>query len=586
MVTTTNPDLSLLHSILDTLAAREDFLEATSKSEIELETSGIVSRFQSIERPINTTSMSSPPVFEGYPTTGSHDPPDRGDLNEEDHKFKRRRLEEQPSPHRNMPDATRPPSIPGPPPNLYYPPFYGHTHDGLSILPMPLPTNSGGLWEEDAALEYLASGNGFAQDLRGLVPTFALPYTFPPTSSANQPPPRPSEVTSHPLYQHPRPPPAIPAHPRIAPPEEFFRHFPGGNADERLREVAGRVSESTRYLMASHFGSLAPLSQEEHRHPQPPNPGMPVFAPTRHSPPTASTPGKSAIVLTLNRATSESIQALEEHKRECPACQLEFEPDNFVALITCCDTAMHVSCLSAWVNSQTYARSRTCMKCRRSIDARRPLNSVVPPVNEKTWDEGGGFDAPENLRGDAKIELDVSARARPQRPAYRRLRGSGHFASYPARGGTLVLPATLTPETRRAITRARQDQMMELDELRDRVRSAYNEQHRANEESINVQGSLLAAQAEANLGAPLDVSYLARICEEKKLARDKAFENYQRLQRDYNKMQHTHSERMNIVVGQALREQQRTRPAEDEPGPSQPSSTGSNDAGSTMSMSP
>ncbi|EXJ95833.1 hypothetical protein A1O1_00958 [Capronia coronata CBS 617.96] len=525
--------------------------------------------------------MSSPPVSEGYPTTASHDRPDREDL-DEDHKYKRRRLEEQPAPSRNMADSSRPPNIAGPPPNLHYAPFYGHPNDAFSFLPPPSPMTSGALWEEDAALQYLASGSGFAQDLRGLVPAFTLPYSFPTAPSTAQPPQRPSEVTSHPAYQHPRPPPAIPMHPRTLP-DDFFQHLSTGFSDERLREVAGRVSESTRYLMASHFGSNAILGHDENRPPQPPNPATNEFVPRRRSPPEPSTP-KPAIVLTLSRATTDSIKALEDHKRECPACQLEFEPDNFMAVITCCHTAMHVSCLSAWVNSQTYSKSRTCMKCRRSIDARRTLNNVVPPVNEKAWDEGGSFDAPEHLKGDSRIELNVSAR--PSRPAYRRPRGGAHYTTFQPRGSAVALPATLTPETRRAITRARQDQMTELEEMRDRLRTAYNEQNRTREENINAQGRLLAAQAEANHGVPLDVVSLGRVCEEKKLARDRALENFQKIQREMNKMQNVHSERMNVLVGEALREQRRARVAEGEAARSLSSSADGGDAESTMSMSP
>ncbi|EXJ81313.1 hypothetical protein A1O3_07603 [Capronia epimyces CBS 606.96] len=526
--------------------------------------------------------MSSPPVSEGYPTNRSHGRSESDDLSE-DHKYKRRRLEEQPSPVRNMTDPSRPPSFPAPPPTLHYTPFYSHATDNFPFLPAPLPMNSGVFWEEDAALEYLASGNGFAQDLRGLVPTLALPYSFPTAPSASQPHSRPSEVTSHPVYQHPRLPPALPSHHRGLP-DDLFQRCPAGISDERLREVAGRVSESTRFLVDSQFGSSASLSHQEDGHPHPPSLSTNEFPPSRRSPPTASIPVKPAIVLTLSRATSESIGALEEHKRECPACQLEFESDNFMAVITCCDTAMHASCLSAWVNSQTYAKSKTCMKCRRLIDARRPLNNVVPPVNEKTWDEGGSFDAPEHLKGDAKIELDVSPR--PSRPTFRRYRGSGSYTTTYSRGSTIMLPATVSSETHRAITRARQDQISEIDDMKRRLRAACSEQTRAHDENLHALGRLLEAQKAASRGNQVDLVSLDLVRNEKQRAKNKAAEKFQRLKVEMSTIQRAHAEQMNALVEEAFREQHRTRVAEGEPGRSLHPSTEGIGAQSTMFKSP
>ncbi|EHY52560.1 hypothetical protein HRR83_006949 [Exophiala dermatitidis] len=524
-----------------------------------------------------------PPFSQGYPTSRSLDRPDREDL-DDDHQYKRRRLEERPSAPQSMPDPPRPPNVSGFPPPLRQP-FYGLGSDSFSFTPAPpLSMSSGAFWEEDAALEYLASGNGFAQDLRGLVPTFALPYNIPVGPPLGQLPPRTSEVTSHPVYQHPRAPPAIPPQ-HQALPEDFFQHLPSGVTNERLREVAGRVSESTRYLMATHFGRTGPLPQDENRTAQLPAPVLGDSTRMQRSLPPASIPSKAAIVVTLSRATPESIGSLEEHKRECPACQLEFEPDNFMAVISCCDTAMHVACLSAWVNSQTYAKSKTCMKCRRSIDARRPLNHVVPPVNDKTWDEGGNFDAPEHVKGDNKIDVNVSTR--PTRPSYRRPRGLPQYTTaYQSRGATIVLPATLTPETREALTQARHGQMIELDEMKGRMRAAYIEQSRATEEDINARQSLLAAMTAVNSGDSADLALLTRLSEEKKLAKDQAVANYQKLHGDLVKLQSTQMERMNTLVANALREQQRLRVATDQPSQGLPLPVETPEAETRMSISP
>ncbi|RMZ77077.1 hypothetical protein DV737_g4544, partial [Chaetothyriales sp. CBS 132003] len=189
--------------------------------------------------------------------------------------------------------------------------------------------------------------------------------------------------------------------------------------------------------------------------------------------PPAPAQRSGSISLVLSRANATSIEELAEHKRECPACQLEFEADDYLAVISCCGTAMHAVCISAWVNSQTYAKTKVCMKCRKAIDARRPLNNVVPPVTDKSWDRGQEFTAPESVGADVKIELDVSSR--PDSAARRQYRRQ--MASYLARqrstASVAIIPETDVPARSRAAYRELlQTQRAEMDELELRYRNA------------------------------------------------------------------------------------------------------------------
>ncbi|RMZ91667.1 hypothetical protein DV736_g1079, partial [Chaetothyriales sp. CBS 134916] len=203
--------------------------------------------------------------------------------------------------------------------------------------------------------------------------------------------------------------------------------------------------------------------------------GPPPVLPRPRAAPTPPAPAQrlGSISLVLSRANATSIEELPEHKRECPACQVEFEANHYLAVISCCGTAMHAVCISAWVNSQTYAKSKVCMKCRKGIDARRPLNNVVPPVTDESWDRGQEFTAPDSVRADMKIELDVSGR--PDSAARRQYRRQ--MASYLARqrntASVAIIPETDVPaRSRGAYRELLQTQRAEMDELELRYRNA------------------------------------------------------------------------------------------------------------------
>lgn len=181
---------------------------------------------------------------------------------------------------------------------------------------------------------------------------------------------------------------------------------------------------------------------------------------------------KGGVTLTLSRASDKSINELPEHKRECPACQLDFEPNNFLAVISCCGTAMHANCLSAWVNSATYAKTKICMKCRKVIDARRPMNHIVPPVNDKSWDENVDFNAPEYVKEDTKIELDVTGRTDPMYRRFAQMRRDSSFYQNRRRATSVVNEADIPPPARASFQALQRDLRKENEEQRAKYRAA------------------------------------------------------------------------------------------------------------------
>ncbi|KIX96067.1 uncharacterized protein Z520_08322 [Fonsecaea multimorphosa CBS 102226] len=495
--------------------------------------------------------MSSPPHYDDYSPSGSQARSERENSSSDDHKYKRRRVEFRSTPHRHMADPSQSPNNSAP----TSVPASGDSF-GTRFHGMPPFMYRGIFMEEDAALEYLASGSGFAQDLRGIDSPFTY-QNYPPTGQ----PPRPVNLTSYPCPPGLRQESGVDL---VRPlPENIFHDH--RESDERLGESQGFLVEPSRSVTAAAFGYSVDWSQSSPF--PPPVPASTAVSPRREPPSSAAAnPQKPPTMLILTRATTESIEALEEHKKECPACQLEFEQDNFMAVITCCDTPMHATCLSAWVNSVTYSKSKACMKCRRTIDARRMLNNVVPPVTDKSWDEGVEFNAPESLKGDAKIELNVSAK--PERARMRRFGNSMYYPSYRSVRASFAVPDTLNPETRNAVLQLRDEQLRMTDEMRHRTRVALTECNRANQDDLGANRALLEAQVR---GEPGDLTPLIRRCEKTKLARDKAREAYQKIQLESETMARTHANRLSTMLDEYWVEQYRaSRSAEDEPARSVP----------------
>ncbi|KAK5460912.1 hypothetical protein LTS15_002975 [Exophiala xenobiotica] len=523
--------------------------------------------------------MASPPFYDNFSPPSSQERSDR-----ENSSHKRRRLASDSTPPRLMTDPSRPSNIPLPPSFSGQPGYYIPVTDAFPSMPV-----DDSPWHEHAAIEYLMAGTGFAQDLRGMT-TLPISYSSPTVPAGNETAPMHAYTNQPPPAQ----PPTIPhemmrADMRLLH-SDFFRQFPG-MSEERLRELSGILPDGHRYHVAID-GSRGFSGAENHTTPRPSNASalselVSSVLPHRRSasstaPPTV--PTKPSITLILSRAATESIEALDDHKKECPACQLEFETDDFMVVISCCGTAMHATCLSAWVNSQTYHKSRACMKCRRAIDARRPLNNVVAPVTDQNWDEGADLKAPESLKGDAKIELNVSAR--PERSAYRRMRGAAAYLSgYRSTRGPPGLPSDLTEESRSAIERAKHEHMLEMEALKNNVKAAYSERTKALDDEAAASRSFCDAQVDLIREASVDIEPLARRWEETRVARDNATERFRKLQRDLDYMHRAHLGRLNGLAEAAWMESARQQ-KEEEMARSMAASRQSSGSASAVTVSP
>lgn len=405
-----------------------------------------------------------------------------------------------------------------------------------------------GLWEDDGALNYMASPNGFRHDLYHLFPQAP---TIPPVdsgpSNTTSALPRGPELKQPATFVNPDP------RPYQIPPQRFQSEVlnhpitypysigaqcwmaPGGMSPER----APALPIAPRFMGGLHYqGEGLPY----HNHPIPRGPTSNVrfhqIPPNRPPLPTV----KPAVVLVLRRATPATISDLPEHKQECPACQLDFEPDNYVANISCCDTAMHATCLSAWVNSQTYAKVKVCMKCRKGIDARRTLNNVVPPVTDKIWDEGVDLNAPQSLAADAVIELDISAR--PDRTVYRRARRPPHRRRLPT---ALV---DYPPEMRSTIQKMQETNQRDAETMKNRYRTVYNNWNQAYEAEAQAAKAVSEARDALTAGRirQEDLNHLIDRCREARTNQERSYDVYRQVSRDQDRMKRDQQSRLAAMM--------------------------------------
>jgi hypothetical protein len=138
-------------------------------------------------------------------------------------------------------------------------------------------------------------------------------------------------------------------------------------------------------------------------------------------PPPSSTAAEPPITLMLTPLTTTVLSYLAEHRRECPICTIELAPNDFVAIFSCCNTAAHVTCVSAYLNTPPPGRVRKgrdeCMWCRTQITAGRRLNRVINPISCQAWKEQENFAVPEGLQVMTwPQEIDISPRVIGPRP--------------------------------------------------------------------------------------------------------------------------------------------------------------------------
>jgi hypothetical protein len=258
--------------------------------------------------------------------------------------------------------------------------------------------------------------------------------------------------------------------------------------------------------------------------------------------------------LTLSRANKDSIEALPEHKRECPACQLEFEDDNYLAVISCCGTAMHAVCFSAWVNSQTYAKTKVCMKCRKSIDARRPLNNIVPPVTDKSWDEGVEFDAPPNVTGEVKQEIDVSGRNEAMYRRYANMRRDPSY--YRRRAVSIINENDLPPESRPAFQEMQREIRRENEELRLRYKEARTAWRNSFEQEVRIAQSSSDAKEALREGLGMtqrEVDGIVERLKEAKETQEHAHNMYRNVSKELDELDRRQQARQMAFLEQNLR---------------------------------
>jgi len=504
------------------------------------------------------SSSVTPPPFSPPAGPGQAESEKQAD----DHKSKRRRLEDGtntanpkvPSGAASMPAAG---------------PFPGHGYLASAGEYAHISLNSSSFWDQDATLDYLASTSGFSRDLRDVM----LPFQQHPFGPGHLSVDNHGQRLRDPVNVAPY---HLAAPPHSGPPLSFLSMAadPQQSA-EYLRQMAVSMSYGPPTMafsppMPGPLMNSLPSYDGPHRVPPSRSVGLLPTEPVRRPAP----PSRAGITLTLSRATAAAIEELPEHKRECPACQLEFEPDNYVAKISCCGTAMHAACLSAWVNSQTYSKNKVCMKCRRAIDARRALNHVVPPVNDKSWDEGADLNAPPNLKEDARIELNVTGR--PERTSqYRRARTSS-FGNYRPR--QQPLSEEVSAETRHALQRLRESQRRGEEEIKQRCRAVYADLTRAYEEEATANRALaeargrlahvdpikpfhadcLAAQPDRGPRTPTvsaifpELEILIRRCQETKHWKEKIHESYRVLSREQDAMLRVHQQQVRMLLEDAL----------------------------------
>ncbi|KAI1621698.1 hypothetical protein EDD37DRAFT_129425 [Exophiala viscosa] len=487
--------------------------------------------------------MASPPLYDDYSPSSSQERSDKETTDE--HKYKRRRITSEMSPqHPTMPEAPRPATIPLPARYAFQPGYTVAPGDGFSQMPADVQS----LWEDQQPFGYQVLGGVYPPEMRGMttMPRAYVPNIPTPAQSAQD-----ASNTSNPARDYDRgTAPNLMANPHRFR-NDLWRHFPG-YSEQQIRDFVSRMPEGSGFFFDPTIPGN-PIPPDPNRVPHTPNASTNGISFSRRSAPTiAGAPPKAVTRLVLSRATTESIQELGEHKKECPACQLEFEPDNFMAVISCCGTAMHATCLSAWVNSQTYTKSRACMKCRRGIDARRALNGVVAPVSDQNWDDGVDLNAPESLKADSKIELNVSAR--PDRAAYRRARDSMFLGGYGSRPPPLGHAAEISEEARQSLNRVKQEQLLESDALKRKVRATYEDRNRVMDDDVIANRLFSEAQVAVARGESVDLEPLSRRCQETRLAKEMAVEAFKKSQKDMEHTARAHSQRLRTMYEEAYME--------------------------------
>ena len=215
---------------------------------------------------------------------------------------------------------------------------------------------------------------------------------------------------------------------------------------------------------------------------------------------------------------------------------------------------MHATCFSAWVNSQTYSKTKVCMKCRKAIDARRALNNVVPPVTDKSWDEGVDFDAPAHVTIDSKTEIDISGR---NDSMYRRFAHMRRDPGYYRRIRVSSLNENDLPaDSRPAYQELQREFKRESDELRARYRTTRHDWRGAFEGEARAAQSVIEAKDALHAGSGMtqrEVDGLSERLQETKELQVHRYAAYRATAREMDEQDRRHQARQVAFLEQIVR---------------------------------
>lgn len=205
------------------------------------------------------------------------------------------------------------------------------------------------------------------------------------------------------------------------------------------------------------------------------------------------------------------------------------------------------------MNSQTYSKTKVCMKCRKAIDARRALNNVVPPVTDKSWDEGVDFDAPAHVTIDTKTEIDISGR---NDSMYRRIAQMRRDPSYYRRRVSSLNENDLPADSRPAYQELQREIKRESDELRARYRTTRHDWRGAFEAEARAAQSVIEAKDALHAGSgmtQLEVDGLSERLQEMKELQVHRYAIYRATAREMDEQDRRHQTRQVAFLEQIVR---------------------------------
>lgn len=201
------------------------------------------------------------------------------------------------------------------------------------------------------------------------------------------------------------------------------------------------------------------------------------------------------------------------------------------------------------------------MKCRRAIDARRSLNSIIPPVTDELWDKDIDFNVPPNVKLEQKIVFIINAR--PDR-SMRRPRPSGwgrHTSAIMANADHI---SSMSSEARQAISNLRRDQVASQEGKNRLLSAAQAELNLAIDDDRNASSRLMQAQLQLGRGEMVDLTPLIQKCEQTGRAMARANSNFHAVQKDIETTIISHAHRLQAMMQDAMLESLRRETRHDE----------------------